>query len=391
MKKLCTPYLSTAFSEEGKKAKSRFENILSKSKKRAIFLVVSLLAAILAAEFLIACTGETTEKMVDDLENTNVVIGGSDKPTLMYVWDDPGYIVPVAAISTHAPLYYDKALIYQNRVYVTSPEMTTLANVYPADGLVDGRDDIYFVSLPAFHGGLYGYTKAENLNFSFGDEDYDYAQALCDMPEYGVAAGDTLKIESRNENIFTVTCLTNGKKFDMARTDIGIIEGEMRVYPPIYDYLEKEIKKYADGKYDNVMIGNIGFFPGRSLFDEESGIFDYTLYAHVTYTEKYTDEETVSYIEECIASGDHNRLTYLDEKGIFIHGMIPQIRIRFKLDKLMRIDTSCVELSYNAGQIVTNMPVQNPREEWIEIESIGEIFPEKLSKVSYSKREATIE
>ena len=51
MKKLCTPYLSTAFSEEGKKAKSRFENILSKSKKRAIFLVVSLLAAILAAEF----------------------------------------------------------------------------------------------------------------------------------------------------------------------------------------------------------------------------------------------------------------------------------------------------------------------------------------------------
>ena len=49
--------------------------------------------------------------------------------------------------------------------------MTTLANVYPADGLVDGRDDIYFVSLPAFHGGLYGYTKAENLNFSLGDED----------------------------------------------------------------------------------------------------------------------------------------------------------------------------------------------------------------------------
>ena len=71
--------------------------------------------------------------------------------------------------------------------------------------------------------------------------------------------------------------------------------------------------------------------------------------------------------------------------------MIPQISIRFKLDKLMRIDTSCVELSYNAGQIVTNMPVQNPREEWIEIESIGEIFPEKLSKVRYSKREATIE
>jgi len=98
-----------------------------------------------------------------------------------------------------------------------------------------------------------------------------------------------------------------------------------------------------------------------------------------------TDEETLSYIRDSIASGDYNRLTYQDDRNVFIHGMIPQIRIRFKLDKLMRIDTSCVELSYNAGQIVTNMPVQNPREEWIEIENVGQIFPEKLSKVTYSK------
>lgn len=55
MKKLHTPALSTGFSDEGKKAKKRFENILSAKKRRSIFLISLLLVVMLSAELLISC------------------------------------------------------------------------------------------------------------------------------------------------------------------------------------------------------------------------------------------------------------------------------------------------------------------------------------------------
>ena len=383
MKKIHTPILSTAFSDEGKKAKSRFENILSKSKKRAIFLVAALLAAIIAAEFLIACTGESTEKIADDIENTNVIIGGADGPTDM--WITPTVVIPTAVISTHAPLYFDKAMLYKNVLYKTSPEMMTIANVYPVE------ENIFFVSLPAFNGGLYGYTTGDNLNFIYGDEDYDMAQITEDIPEKGIKKGDTIKINERNENIFTVTHLLSNQSFELDKLYVGIVENEMEMYPKIYSYIENEIKKYASESFDNIMITKIGFYRGRCLYDEASGVYDYTINIHLTYTEKYTDEETVSYIRDCIASKDSNRLTYRDDRDIFLHGTIPQMKIRFMLDKYRNIKESSIELSYNAGQVVTNMPVQNPREEWITAKNIGEIFPEKLSSVGYDKNNVEIE
>lgn len=65
MKKLHTPILSTGFSEDGKKAKNRFENILSKNKKRSLVLIFALVTAIISVEVLISCSGKklpTTEK-----------------------------------------------------------------------------------------------------------------------------------------------------------------------------------------------------------------------------------------------------------------------------------------------------------------------------------------
>ncbi len=383
MKKLHTPALSTGFSENGNKAKSRFENILSKSKKRAIFLVVSLLAAIIAAELLIACTGESTERIADKLDNRNIIIGGTDRPTDM--WITPTVVIPTAAISTHAPLYYDKAMLYQNRDYITNPELTTIANVYPVE------ENLFFVSLPAFNGGLYGYTTGDNLKFVYGDEDYNMAQITEDIPEKGINRGDTVRIDERNENIFTVTHLLSGQSFETDKIYIGTVEDENEMYPKLYSYLESEIKKYGNESFDNIMITKIGFFPGRCTYDEETKIYDYTIYVHVTYTKKHTDEENLSYIRDAIASRDSNRLTYRDDAELFIHGMIPQMKIRFELDKYRNIENASVELSYNAGQIVTNMPIENPREEWVNIESIGEIFPEKLSKVTYAKDNVEIE
>ncbi len=55
MKKLTTPTLSTGFSENGKKAKSRFENILCARKRRSVFLLILLFAMMLSCEFLLSC------------------------------------------------------------------------------------------------------------------------------------------------------------------------------------------------------------------------------------------------------------------------------------------------------------------------------------------------
>ena len=63
MKKIHTPTLSTAFSDEGKKAKSRFENILSAKKRRASFLVILLVFAMLSAELLVACNKKDTRPL----------------------------------------------------------------------------------------------------------------------------------------------------------------------------------------------------------------------------------------------------------------------------------------------------------------------------------------
>ncbi len=60
MKKLRTPILSTTFSENGKKAKNRFENILSKNKKRSLLLIFSLVVSLISAEILISCGGKKT-------------------------------------------------------------------------------------------------------------------------------------------------------------------------------------------------------------------------------------------------------------------------------------------------------------------------------------------
>ena len=75
MKKIHPPTLSTAFSEEGKKAKKRFENILSKNKKRSLFLVCALLASIIAIEAFISCNGEKAEIIEEKLESKNIIIG----------------------------------------------------------------------------------------------------------------------------------------------------------------------------------------------------------------------------------------------------------------------------------------------------------------------------
>ncbi len=68
MKKFGTPALSTGFSEEGKKAKSRFENIISAKKRRSVFLILLLLTAMLSAELLISC-GKTEELALWEKEN----------------------------------------------------------------------------------------------------------------------------------------------------------------------------------------------------------------------------------------------------------------------------------------------------------------------------------
>jgi hypothetical protein len=71
------PTLSTSFSESGKTAKKRFENILNiKTKKTGVIAFVVVICIVLSAGALVAC-------------NTGIsIIGGSDGPTSIYVSSD---------------------------------------------------------------------------------------------------------------------------------------------------------------------------------------------------------------------------------------------------------------------------------------------------------------
>lgn len=68
------PFLSTAFSENGKKAKRRIEGIFSKNKKMSIILLLAVLALTAAGGAFIT------------YENAGI-IGGADGPTAIYVGD----------------------------------------------------------------------------------------------------------------------------------------------------------------------------------------------------------------------------------------------------------------------------------------------------------------
>lgn len=71
------PMLSTSFSESGKKAKKRFENILTPTAKKRGFAALSVIAAaVLACGALAACSGENIS-----------IIGGADGPTAIYTSD----------------------------------------------------------------------------------------------------------------------------------------------------------------------------------------------------------------------------------------------------------------------------------------------------------------
>ncbi len=373
MKKIHLPALSTAFSEEGKKAKKRFENLLSKNKKRSLFLVCALLASIFAIEAFISCSGEKAEIIEEKLESKNIIIGDVED-----LKDTSFYGVPVATVSTDIKLYLDKNLFYQNNSYLPYPGKTALALAYPTE-----NENIFFVSVPAFGGGLYGYAPASELSFDDTEEKYDVTQILEDIPEKNILKNEMVEIIEKNGNIYTIKQLSTGEIFDVEKEKTGIGEDPMKLYPAVYDYIEKELKKYG-GDFDNIMLDGIGFFKQRSTLVSDTNEYEAIFYTSITYTDKYTDEETLSYIQKTINSRDIESITYLENKGIFKHGMLVQMSIKFGLDERGKIDENTVNMSYNNGQVVTNLPIPNPREEWITIKNIGEVFPEKLVVTLYS-------
>lgn len=74
MKELKPPMLSTAFSQNGKKAKNRIDNILGGSKKMSINALIAVVLVTAAAGTMVACSD-------------TAAIGGADGPAAMYITD----------------------------------------------------------------------------------------------------------------------------------------------------------------------------------------------------------------------------------------------------------------------------------------------------------------
>lgn len=94
-----TPFLTTSFSESGKRAKSRFANILNmRTKKRGMLMLVLLICVTLLCSVLIGC-GESSSVGI---------IGGADEPTHIALVKQGNYTIEMHEHVSKAILEYNK-------------------------------------------------------------------------------------------------------------------------------------------------------------------------------------------------------------------------------------------------------------------------------------------
>ncbi len=155
------------------------------------------------------------------------------------------------------------------------------------------------------------------------------------------------------------------------------------IYPIVYDYVQNQLEEYMGNNYDNIYVKAIGTKGSPLTFNESTEEFEYKCNIKLMYTEKTQDTKKLEYIKNAFESADSNSFTYYDGEELFNHVNIHEIIINFKL-KGNRIDNSSVKIKKNIGQIVHTMPIQNPNEEWIEINSCEDLLQD-MGRTTYSK------
>ncbi len=277
------PFLSTTFTESGKRAKKRFLNILSDNKKKGIIIPIVFLISIILFEVLISCGTE-------DLG----IIGGADGPTAVLVSsifnnktvpEDSQYLSCVPKDNTS--LYYDRYL--ENKAFDVE-KGTVLAVIKDTDGVCYVQSSTLSPDAPE------GYIKKDLLSFNIPDSVNPF----------------------HNNDI---------SKFS--------------VYPFLYDYVEKEFIESNKTYYDNNKLKKINIM--SKSYNEESEKYDIAFSYTVEYSNYYKDPDTVEYIKEAKENGNKNYPKLYAEYNAIQTGSSGDRRLVFSI-KDGAIDEKTIEM-----------------------------------------------
>lgn len=277
------PFLTTTFSENGNRAKKRFQNILYVNKKKGYVIPIIFLISIVLFEVLVSCGTE-------DLG----IIGGADGPTAVFVSsifnnknvpEDSQYLTCV--LKDNTALYYDKYL--ENKAFDIE-KGTLLAVIEDKDGICYVQTSTLSQDAPE------GYISKEMLSF--------------EVPV--------------SFNPFHSNDISN-----------------FSVYPFLYEYVEKEFIESNKPYYDNNRLIKLNIM--SESYNEESKKYDIAFSYTVEYSNYYKDPDTVEYIKEAKENGNKNYTKLYEEYNAIQTGSSGDRRLVFSIID-GAIDESTIEM-----------------------------------------------
>lgn len=301
------PFLSTSFSENGKSAKKRFDNILGKRKKTSIIAFIIIIIIIAVVGMLVVRSKNIDYTMSNDsfLQLSSLQIG-SDMATLDYADD--------SKVIFH---YYNGLVIYNlennkiDKVYDLSnfnvPLNTQGDIILDLRVLADGEQ-----VLISYYGEENNeYKKNQILNLQSGklktinhSKDVLYFNKLqeFDYSKHPNDGSSTNFVQTeKGKKIYLL--LENGVMVNHINIIVedGSSAERCKVFPKsktftlVNEYIENEIKTTYKPYYEVVDVKLNNYWEN---YEKETGLFEATFFAEMTHKNYYKDPDTVDYIKE---------------------------------------------------------------------------------------------
>lgn len=282
MKQMKKPFLSTDFSENGKNAKKRIDNILTPTVKSAGLLL-------LMCVIMLLCILNTAVKR----DKTEPAISKSAVAAV----DSPLYMNPELSQTYSESLNKNDLvqILFEkgNNVYYVRRAVTELPN---AEGFVSG-DMLSFEYERANQGILLSDTvyKSKDKNKPAG---------------YKIEKGETVCVIDSIDGEWAKITLPGGISgmwipeseilYDLAY-DSGASSGH---YETVKAYMQKHYTAVYSKYYDNTIVNKLSNY--KETFDEQTGRIEATFSMNASHMNYYKDPDTVEYIKKAKESGDEN-------------------------------------------------------------------------------------
>lgn len=333
------PFLSTQFSESGKKAKKRFENILSTDAKRKGALI--LMCAIVLVGIVSLLVGKK-----NDAEQTTAVI------------------------TEDTPIYFDSSL-------------TALSDNLKAGDLVGilykHNEDIYYIrravtEIPAIE----GYVSKDKLNFDFseanqgvitsdlvynepfkdkGNPEIDAKGKVCTINDW---YGDWWRV-SLPGGIDDVWVPAEDISYELVFDTLEVTAGSF--YKQIKDYVQKKYTEAYKPHYDATIVEYLSDY--KETYDEKSKTIEAEFVMNAKHRNYYKDPDSVKYIQDAKKMAEENDNEYYQKLYKTYYNEYNEIKTSNYVLKLTakvsddKLDEDSIKMYTNDGILDTWYELEN--------------------------------